>query len=308
MFFYDTHIHSQFSPDSRLTIDEAVNIAKQQNLHYSQSLNRPNSLPDLCNLSHGQKGNDSQSGRYAIRGVSFTDHLDLDAPRNNGRFLFDIKEQQKGILKLENEINDSTISLLKGIEVGLQPHSIQHSKEYISQHNFDIIIASLHFIDGKDPYIGGYFDDKNYHQAFSRALELIYQTCSQFENFDVVGHFDYVARYSPYDVYNITYSQFGDYLDPILKYLAQNGKALEVNTKTYSLHPNGHIQELDTAILKRFKEIGGELITLGSDAHSYSRIGDKFDYFWDIIHSCGFNYLTYFKNRKPILYNPEKSE
>ncbi len=284
MIFIDQHTHSQFSPDSRMDIDSAIKKIDEINLGYSHKTNGKS---------------------LSIGGIAFTDHLDLEAPRSNGKFNFNVAEQQREIelnrLKIESYNSQNQIKIYKGIEVGLQLCCIKDSLDFIHQYNFDVVIGSVHFIDGLDPFVGSYFLDKGYKSAFGRALEVIYQNIVAFKDFDILGHFDYVTRYSPYDVKDMKYKDFGDYLDPILKFLAENGKALEINTKSYSKHKNGHLQELDPNILKRFKELGGEFITLGSDAHSVERIGENFEKFATIAAECGFKKLTYFEKRKPHL-------
>lgn len=266
--FVDTHTHSQFSPDSKATVEDLLLQAK----------------------------------KAGAAGVCITDHLDLDAPRNPGLFEFSIDAQQREIEEKKHQIfPDGSCKVLKGIEVGLTPENLEHSRAYIAGHSFDQIIASIHFVDGEDPYYGNYYEGKNFKRAYSRVLELIYQTAKDFKKFDIIGHFDYVARYAPYKVRDIFYKDFPDELDTLLKFLAQEGKALEINTKTYDYHGD-HLQVLDTDILRRFRELGGEFVTLGSDSHSADRICDKFENFAEICRECGFPRLAYFENRKPVLY------
>lgn len=270
MRFFDNHTHSQFSPDSATSMSELA----------------------------------AQAIAVGAKGISFTDHLDLEAPRNTDKFVFDVKKQQRELECVAEKYRDK-LQILRGIEVGLQPCTIKSTKEYTSPHDFDVVVASIHFVDGLDPYYGDYYLEKDYKTAYGRVLELIYETATEYKDFDIVGHFDYVARYAPYKVRDIMYKDFPDELDVLLKFLAENGKALEINTKTYG-DQRGHIQKLDVSVLKRFKEFGGEAISLGSDSHDAHRVCDKFPYFWEVVKSCGFNNLVYFENRRPVFYNPER--
>lgn len=266
MNYYDNHIHSLYSPDSKIKMEDIVRVATEQHL----------------------------------AGVAFTDHYDIDAPSRENEFTFDPAAQQQEIDTLRNTYN---IQILKGIEVGLQPESLDKIKKFTTQYSFDTVIASIHFIDKLDPYYGSYYTDKNYKEAYGRVFEIMYRTAVEYVDFDILGHFDYIARYAPYknSERNITLAEFGDYLEPLLKFLAKNGKTFEVNTKTYKENL-GHTPLLDIAILKRFRELGGEAISLGSDAHDLKRIGDNFELFSTIIKNCGFKYLVYYKNRKPQFY------
>jgi histidinol-phosphatase (PHP family) len=270
-FFVDTHTHSEFSPDSKTTVGDLLLRAKST----------------------------------GAGGICLTDHLDLDAPRNPGLFEFNIDFQQKEIKEKNHQIfPDGECKVLKGIEIGLTPENLEHSRGFISGHYFDQIIASIHFVDGEDPYYGNYYEGKNFRQAYSRVLQLIFETARDFGDFDVIGHFDYVARYAPYEVKDIRYKDFPDEMDTLLRFLAENGKALEINTKTYDYH-GSHLQVLDEDILRRFKELGGEFVTLASDSHEESRLCDKFGKFAQLCADCGFPRLTYFEGRAPRLYSPK---
>ena len=92
---------------------------------------------------------------------------------------------------------------------------------------------------------------------------------------------------------------FSDILDPMLEYLAHEGKAIEINTKTY-IDYNGRTPVLDRNILLRFKELGGEFISLGSDSHDPGRPGADFPYYAELVRSLGFRYLTHFEHRRPV--------
>lgn len=73
-----------------------------------------------------------------------------------------------------------------------------------------------------------------------------------------------------------------------------HGIGFEVNTSTYKITP------LDTVILKRYKELGGEIVTIGSDAHYSQNVGQLFSEYLAVIKSCGFPYVAHFVERKPV--------
>ena len=99
--------------------------------------------------------------------------------------------------------------------------------------------------------------------------------------------------------YSIPGMSQDEIFDRMLKYLADEGKAVEINTKTYQPY-GGRTPVLDKDILLRFKELGGEFISLGSDSHDPERTGDKFPYYAGLVKSLGFRYLVHFENRKPV--------
>ena len=232
-----------------------------------------------------------------LGGLAFTDHYDLDSPGDNDKFNFDPIKQQASID--EFRIKYPSHEIFKGIELGLQTGSLEKAKTLALSHNFDSIIASIHFVDGNDPYHSDYYYHNKPKDAYRRYIETIYECISQFGTFDILGHFDYIVRYSPYKEKSLTMKEYGDELDSVLKVLISGGKALEINTNTYR-ERGGRTPVLDRWVLVRYRELGGEFISLGSDAHDSERIAENFETYTTFVKSCGFNYITHFKNRKSV--------
>lgn len=236
-----------------------------------------------------------------LGGICFTDHYDFDVPEGVMTFTFDPVEQQKAIREAAGKIAfKDGFKVLCGIEIGMQPHCVKKMNELMSRHSFDTVISSLHFIDGTDPYHGNYYDGYEYKRGYGHYLETIYDTIRLFPNFDILGHFDYIARYAPYPQTTIYYSEFGDILDVIFRDLIAEGKTFEINTKTYHMF-RGREPQLDINILKRYRELGGEFISFGSDAHGSERIGDNFERFIPMLLQAGIKYSVYYEKRKAVV-------
>jgi histidinol-phosphatase (PHP family) len=117
--------------------------------------------------------------------------------------------------------------------------------------------------------------------------------------FDIVGHIGYIRRYAPDEDRTLKYSDYSDVLDSILKKVIENGKGIEVNTSGYYYKNLGSpIPDFD--IIKRYKELGGQILTIGSDSHEAQFIGHSFKKVLEGLKLIGFNYVTYFEERKPI--------
>ena len=114
MNFFDNHIHSNFSPDSKMEISDIISVAKQNNLS----------------------------------GIAITDHYDVDAPCKKTEFLFDPEKRNNHI---DNLTPQKDLEIFKGIEVGLQPHNLEKIKSFVNSYYFDVVIGSIHFVDGTDP-------------------------------------------------------------------------------------------------------------------------------------------------------------
>lgn len=259
---YDCHVHSYYSVDSKAHPEDVVR----------------------------------QSIEKGLDGIALTDHLDCDFP---GYFYYvNLDEYDKALMELRERYK-SRLKILKGIEVGFQPQVMEDTKALLKGHAFDYIISSVHVIGGRDPYYEGYYDGKSAYETYQRYLEEIYLMLTQYDNFDVLGHIDYIVRYANYDVRSLRYSNHIEIIDSILKHLVKNNKGIELNTRQYIPKPGKTDCVPDIAIYKRYKELGGEIVCLGSDAHQTDFIAYRFDEYRGFLREAGFKYLTHFENRNP---------
>ena len=240
-----------------------------------------------------------------LAGITFTDHYDLKSPGMIANGLtrdetFDINGQQAQIDKMRKEEWCQGFKIMKGIELGLNKDCHEGLRMTLKENNFDEVIASLHYIDSTDPYHRHYYIGKGFREAYGHYLETINEEIHWLEDFDILGHFDYIVRYPDYPEVSILYRDFPDVLDEILRYLAYEGKALEINTKTYQDY-HGRTPVLDLNILKRYQEFGGEAISLGSDSHSPDKVSCGFKRTAAFLREQGFRYLAHFENRKLIM-------
>lgn len=270
---YDNHNHSQFSFDGgRTSVGKTVNSA----------------------IGKG------------LAGVCFTDHCDFFVPPMKAQYeeyvpeVFDVEARNAEIDKV-NAICPQDFHVFKGIEIGVQKSKRDKIAAHLEKYSFDEIIASVHYLDDTDPFWGGYYEGKTWRYAYGHYLETLYDEMVWLgDRFDIMGHYDYVTRYAPYPECSILYKDFPDILDSMLRYLAENGKALEINTKTYQDF-KGRTPVLDKNILIRYRELGGEIISLGSDSHDADRVGFNFERTAALVRSCGFRYLAHFDKRKPVM-------
>ena len=277
MELYDNHNHSQFSFDGkRTTVEKSAGTAFEKGLS----------------------------------GICFTDHCDFFVPpmkaEHEGKVseVFDTEAQQAEIDRVNKSVyslsSGKKFKIFKGIEIGMQKSCREQIRKHLDLHSFDQIIASVHYIDDTDPFYGGYYDGKDWKTAYGHYLETIYEEMTWLGDFDIMGHYDYVTRYAPYSKSSIMYRDFSDILDSMLKFLAEEGKALEINTKTYQEY-KGRTPILDDNILLRFKELGGEAISFGSDSHDPYRTGENFTIFAEKIKSLGFRYSAHFESRRLVM-------
>ncbi|MGN0291333.1 MAG: histidinol-phosphatase HisJ family protein [Lachnospiraceae bacterium] len=261
---WDTHMHTRYSGDSDARPEDMINAA--------------------MNLG--------------LDGICITDHMDYDYPNDAELFLFDVGMQQEELSALKEKYKDRFLVLL-GIELGLQPQVAEQNRQLLASYDFDFVIGSSHVVHGFDPYYKEYYEGKTEHEAYLEYFESILENISVFEDFDVYGHIDYVVRYGPNKNVDYSYQKYADVIDEIFIQLIQKGKGIELNTAglKYGL---GHPHPTEAA-LKRYRELGGEILTLGSDGHKPEHIAYDFKKVPKILSDAGFRYYTVFENRKPIM-------
>lgn len=228
--------------------------------------------------------------------LCITDHMDYDYTEDDILFEFDVKEYFKRLSKLK-ERHQEQIQLYIGIELGLQPYLSPKHHNLVFSYSFDYIIGSIHQVHRIDPYYPSYFKNRSEESAYLEYFECILQNLAAFTNFDVFGHMDYVVRYGPNKNLYYSYQKYREILDEILRILIRKDIGLEVNTGGYKYGLNNPNPSLE--VLTRYKEMGGKLITFGSDAHKTEFLAYQFEKTAELLKSCGFSSYYIYKNRIP---------
>lgn len=269
MILSDTHTHTRFSTDSKADPQEMLRFAEQKGLSY------------LC----------------------FTDHMDLDFPGDASLFVFDTDDYFNELLPLKDASLSGKTELMVGIEMGLRPGRPDLRAQIdtmLAAKLYDYVIGSTHIVDEMDPYESIYWTFSG--DRLLRYFETVYENTKEHTNFDSLGHLDYIIRYMPSDYSTVRDYHVNDYrdlLDETLRLVAERGQALELNTAGLRkglpfVHPKKEL-------ILRFKELGGEYVTLGSDAHCAADVGADIKTAAEVLRSCGYQYYTVYKGRKPML-------
>ena len=264
--FFDSHLHTFVSPDSEMDPEDVIKTLQTKNL-----------------------------------GTIFTEHADFVTPRR-GRdllakdaprgaaidFFADFDVYPAGYSHLRCD------SVLLGIEFGLTKYFLPLNKETADKNDFDFIIGSIHFVDGWDLY-RDYFNQP-YEDHYARYLEYALEMVEAYDFYDSFGHIEYVSRYSTLKEKNAFYESYKKEYDALLKTIAGQGKALEINTSSFG----DDVMEANRLnICRRFCELGGRYVTIGSDAHHLASLGRHFDKAYKIAEEAGLT-PVYYKERKAI--------
>ena len=279
---YDYHVHSSFSSDC--SADMTAVVAKAVDL----------GIKELCFTDHIDKGYrraEMQPGRRGQKGQ-----------RQPG--------MEPGLLEPEIYLPDyfnrieqvrrafsSQITVLAGIELGVEPSLIQEYDDLARDYDWDFVMASMHTYHGEDFYGGNFFEYGTPEECYRLYYEELLSCARSFDGFNVVGHLDLLKRCSEYKE-EPKPQLFFDILEKLFINLIQRGKGIEVNTSGLR---NSHINETlpSLEVIKLYRALGGEIITLGSDSHYPEHLGYKFPEAMTLLKDAGFRYITTFSRQMP---------
>lgn len=241
-----------------------------------------------------------------LRAVAFTDHCEVDQFRGDPAYEKRIFQAFFEVSKVRSAFRGK-ILILNGIELGQPAFDTEAADRILSTHDYDMVLGSVHNLRGGEDF---YFmenltlkeAEKLLEEYFNALIELL-----EWGNFDVLAHLTYPLRYF-YSKSNLTIdlSKFKDQIDEILLLTAKSGKALEINTAALRQPLNKLSPEVD--IVKRFKELGGKYVSVGSDAHYAEHLAADIDMAYSCALEAGFDSITFFQKRTPIEMKIEVEE
>ena len=235
-----------------------------------------------------------------MRHITFTDHHDEDFPSRDYHFILDFQGHERDIMALREEYR-GRIDVGYGIELGLQTHLTGRLEELIAPYPYDFIIGSTHASRKIDPWERElFFAGIDEADAYRIYLEEELENLKAFRCWDVAGHLDFAMRYGPNREKIYTWERYGELLEAILQVILAGGKGLEYNTAGLRAGlPYAHPRP---EVWKRYRELGGEIVTIGSDAHEPEHLGYRFDYARDFLLAAGFRYYAVYRDRRPEFY------
>ena len=268
----DLHTHTSFSPDAKDSPETMCQRADELGLcAYA--------VTDHCDVNFWDKATSEDivdadmygAGEYALKSIEKISSLKSKYP-----------------------------NLLCGIELGQPLQNIEKAELVANDTRLDFIIGSHHMNkDENDFYYLQYnkMDSSQINKLLENCFLQTYEMC-KWGKFDALGHLTYPLRYitGEYGI-DVDISRFDDIIAEIFKTLAHNGKGIEINTS--GLRQKYGRTFPDEQYVKMYRELGGEIITVGSDAHCSADIGKGVSAGIEIARNAGFEFIAYFKARKP---------
>ena len=227
-----------------------------------------------------------------LREICFTDHIDYTPDMD---MVFDT-----AVYNAEyDHLQVPGLLIRRGMEFGLTPDNMDQLKIDLLRRHFDFVLGSVHLVDGVDIYMEPYWADKDYDTAIRLHLETTLEAVRAHEDYDVLGHLTYISKCGANPRKELLrYDDHKVIMDEIMMELVKRGRGMELNTSGID-RCGGSLPTLD--YFQRFFELGGRIVTVGSDSHDTARVGQ---YTHEMVAQLKkiFGYVCTFEDRRPIFH------
>jgi histidinol-phosphatase (PHP family) len=257
----DYHIHSSFSGDSQENLERIVERAIQ----------------------------------LGLEEIAITDHYDFDVPEAGTNFIFDVSTYVKRISELKEKYRKE-LAIKIGVEMGIQPQIAKEMDILIESAPFDFVLSSTHTLEHTDLSFSKFYRGKSRDEAHQKYFEGVLKNLEVYKNYNVCSHLDFISRYGGPEYRELDYKKHWDTIEEILKKIIHLGKGIEINTSGFRYGENRFYPT--EKIVERYVELGGEILTVGSDSHRAEHIAMDFKKVEDFLKGTGVKYLSSFDKRK----------
>ena len=230
-----------------------------------------------------------------LKEICFTDHIDDDPLADSAHLQFTLADYEAAYGHLTND----QVKIRLGMEFGLLTNNQPLIARRTGERNYDFVIGSIHFADNLDPYLAPFWENRSVSDAEILYLQTTLDCVRAHEDFDVLGHLTYLSKTQAHPTHSlISLDTHKEVVAEIFKVLIAKGKGIEVNTS--GIDRCGDYLPAPE-YLKLFKDLGGQIVTVGSDAHTAGRVGQYCSDACQIVQDI-FGYVCTFENRKPVFH------
>lgn len=223
-------------------------------------------------------------------GITITEHMDLAYPGEAEAFVFNSDDYFAAYGPYRSD------SVLLGIELGMRVDCLEDNRCLVANYPFDYVLGSIHIVDDMDIYCTEFYHGRTKEDVYNQYFAAMIACLEKYDFIHALGHIDYIARYARFADTEIRYHEFARSIDRVLELLANSGKALEINTRR--LDSKERIETL-LPIYRRFAQLGGKLVTIGSDAHKAIDVGRRIETGMEMAKACGLIAVRY-ENGQPL--------
>lgn len=273
--YIDYHVHTDYSDDSVYLMEDCIKDAIEMGIQ---------EIAITDHVDYGIKVDWDEGKEIVYRGGEPIANVDYP-------------KWEKELRHLQEKYKDQ-INIKMGMEFGIQMHTIEKFQKLFDRYPFDFIILSVHQVEDKEFWTQDFQKGRTQKQYNERYYQEMLDLVKNYKNYSVLGHMDLIVRYDKQGVY--PFDKIKPFIEDILKIVIEDGKGIEINTSYHRYGLNDMTPSKD--ILKLYKELGGKIITIGSDCHKKEHLGAYIEEAKDELRKLGFEYYCTFENMKPIYH------
>ncbi len=285
--YADYHVHTEFSDDSREPMEKQIERAIQLGLE------------EICFTDHVDYGikKDWEEGNIEWRGG---DGVNYDDSQKDPLANVDYPAYFEKLGRMKETYGDR-IRIRQGLEFGVQTITIPRYEKLWEKYGrkLDFALLSMHQIQNKELWNQDFQQGRSQKEYNEAYYEEILRVIRKFKNYSVLAHLDLIVRYDREGVY--PFSRVKDIVAQILQTAIADGKGIELNTSSwhYSLADTQPSKE----ILCLYRDLGGQILTIGSDAHTTRYLGDHIREAQQILKEIGFTRICTFDRMEPVFHS-----
>ncbi len=273
--FADYHVHTNYSDDSTYLMEQVIQDAIAMH------------MDEICITDHVDYGikEDWDSGlEIQYRGKE---------PLANVNYPLYMAE-----LKNLQNLYGEKITIRTGLEFGMQMHTIPQYEQLFSRYPLDFVILSVHQVNDQEFWTQDFQRGKTQQEYNERYYQELLNLVKSYKNYSVLGHLDLIVRYDQAGVY--PFDQVKPIVTEILKTVIRDGKGIELNTSSHRYGLENSTPS--TEILTLYRDLGGEIITIGSDSHKPEHLGAYMKEGTELLKKLGFQQFCSFEKMVPIFH------
>lgn len=272
----DYHVHTGFSDDSTYPLEQVVRDAVALG------------LDEICITDHvdyGVKTDWDSGGEIQYRNGEPL--ANADYPR------------YMAAIERVRSLYDGQIAVKTGMEFGVQVHTIPQFEALFLRYPFDFIILSIHQVEDKEFWTQDFQAGRTQREYNERYYEEMLHVVQSYKHYSVLGHMDLIKRYDRMGIY--PFEQIKPFAAEILKIVISDGKGIEVNTSSHRYGLSDSMPSSD--LLRLYRDLGGSIITIGSDSHSPAHLGTYLQEAKNQLNALGFHNFCTYQGMQPIFHS-----
>lgn len=274
--FADYHVHTEFSDDSVYPMEEVIRDAVRMGME------------EICITDHVDYGIklDWDCGQE-ITYRSGEPLANVDYPR----YMEKIKELQRSY--------GDRIRIRTGMEFGVQMHTIPQFEALFKRYPFDFIILSIHQVEDKEFWTQDFQRGRTQKEYNERYYQEMLDVVQAYKNYNVLGHVDLICRYDEQGLY--PFEKIKPMIAQIFEVVIADGKGIELNTSYHRYGLKDTTPSME--ILKLYRALGGEIVTLGSDSHKPEHLGAYIKEGMAVLKELGFKTFCTYEKMEPVFHD-----